>query len=81
MESELLSRVRRPARYIGGEVNQVKKDWSACDLTFALCFPDAYELAMSHTGLAVLYEVLNGLDGVLAERVFSPWGDAEQVMR
>jgi radical SAM family uncharacterized protein len=81
VESELLSRVRRPARYIGGEVNQVKKDWSACDLTFALCFPDAYELAMSHTGLAVLYEVLNDLDGVLAERVFSPWGDAEQVMR
>ncbi|MCF7974044.1 MAG: TIGR03960 family B12-binding radical SAM protein [Phycisphaerae bacterium] len=81
VESELLRRVRRPARYIGGEINQVKKDWSACDLTFALCFPDVYEVGMSHTGLAVLYEILNSQDGVLAERVFAPWGDAEQVMR
>jgi len=81
VESELLSRVRRPARYIGGEINQVKKDWSVCGFKFALCFPDAYELAMSHTGLAVLYEILNSQDDVLAERVFAPWGDAEQVMR
>ena len=81
IEQEFLPFVRRPARYIGGEVNQVRKDLSRCDLTFALCFPDVYEVGMSNTGIAILYHILNQLDGVAAERVFAPWTDAEQILR
>ncbi len=81
VEQEFLPFVRRPGRYIGGEINQIKKDLSQCDLTVALCFPDIYEVAMSHTGLAILYDCLNKLDGIAAERVFAPWIDAEKVLR
>ncbi len=81
VERELLDEVRRPARYTGGEVNQVLKDLAQCDLRVALCFPDVYEVAMSHSGLAILYTILNGLSGVAAERVFAPWIDAEAVLR
>lgn len=81
VEQEFLPFVRKPARYIGGEINQVKKDLAACELTVALCFPDVYEVGMSNTGLAILYHVLNQLDRVAAERVFSPWIDAEAVLR
>ena len=81
IEREFLPFVRRPGRYIGGEVNQTRKDLSRCDLTIALCFPDVYEVAMSHTGLAIIYDCLNRLEGVAAERVFAPWLDAETVMR
>ncbi len=73
--------VRRPGRYIGGEINQVKKDFEQCDLTIALCFPDVYEVAMSHTGLAIIYDCLNKLDGIAAERVFAPWPDLERELR
>jgi radical SAM family uncharacterized protein len=81
VERDLLDAVRRPARYIGGEVNQVLKDLAQCDVRVALCFPDVYEVAMSHSGLAILYTILNGLPGVAAERVFAPWTDAEAVLR
>ncbi|OHB73673.1 MAG: hypothetical protein A2Z25_06575 [Planctomycetes bacterium RBG_16_55_9] len=81
VEWEFLPFVRRPGRYIGGEINQVKKDMTRCELTVALCFPDVYEVAMSHTGLAIIYNCLNKLDGVAAERVFAPWIDAEKVLR
>jgi len=81
VEQELLPYVRQPARYIGGEINQIKKDPARCELTVALCFPDLYEVGMSHTGLAILYDVLNRLDYVVAERVFAPWIDAEQLLR
>ncbi len=80
VETEFLPSVRRPSRYIGGEVNQIKKDLNNCDLTFALCFPDIYEIAMSHTGLAIIYDVLNKLKWAAAERVFSLWPDAEDVL-
>jgi radical SAM family uncharacterized protein len=80
IEREFLPFVRRPGRYIGGETNQIKKDLSQCDLTVALCFPDVYEVAMSHTGMAILYECLNKIEGVAAERVFAPWMDAEKVL-
>ena len=73
--------VRRPSRYIGGEINQIKKDLTLCDLTVALCFPDIYEVAMSYTGLAIIYDILNKIDGVAAERVFAPWIDAENLLR
>jgi len=81
VEREFLAFVRRPGRYIGGEINQIKKDLSQCDLTVALCFPDVYEVAMSYTGLAIIYDILNRMDGVAAERVFAPWIDAEKVLR
>ncbi len=81
VEGELLPFVRRPGRYIGGEVNQVKKDIANWQVSFALCFPDVYEIGMSHTGLGIIYDCLNRMEGVAAERVFAPWGDAEKVMR
>jgi radical SAM family uncharacterized protein len=81
VEREFLPFVRRPGRYIGGEINQIKKDLSQCELAIALCFPDVYEVAMSHTGMAILYDCLNKIEGVAAERVFAPWTDAEKVLR
>lgn len=77
----LLPFVRSPARYIGGEVNQVRKNLNECAVRVALCFPDIYEIGTSYNGLGILYEILNGLEGVAAERVFAPWLDAEAVMR
>lgn len=73
--------VRKPARYIGGEVNQIKKNLTKTDLTIALCFPDTYEIAMSNTGLAIIYHALNLLPNVAAERAFAPWLDAEKILR
>ena len=81
VEGEFLPCVRRPSRYIGGEINQIKKDLSQSELTIALCFPDIYEVAMSYLGLAIIYDILNGIEGVAAERVFAPWTDAEKVLR
>ncbi len=81
IDREFLPFVRKPGRYIGGEINQIKKNLSKCDLTIALCFPDIYEVGMSHTGLAIVYECLNKIGSVAAERVFAPWLDAEKVLR
>jgi radical SAM family uncharacterized protein len=81
IDSEFLPFVRRPGRYIGGEINQIKKDLRLCDLTVALCFPDIYEVGMSHLGLAIIYDILNNIDGIAAERVFAPWLDAEKILR
>ncbi len=81
IEREFLPFVRRPGRYIGGEINQVKKDLTKCSLKAALCFPDVYEIAMSYMGLAIIYDILNKSEDVAAERVFAPWIDAEKIMR
>ncbi len=81
INKEFLPFVRKPGRYIGGEINQIKKDLSKCDLTVALCFPDIYEIGMSYTGLAIIYEILNKLDGVAAERAYALWVDAENLLR
>ena len=81
MSRDLLPFVRRPGRYIGGEINQVVKNLSACDVRVALCFPDIYEIGMSYLGIEILYSILNDLEGVAAERVFAPWFDAEDLMR
>ena len=81
LDQQFLPFVRRPSRYIGGEINQIKKDLAKCGLTVALCFPDVYEIGMSNMGLAIIYDVLNGLSGVAAERVFVPWIDAEEILR
>lgn len=81
LDREFLPFVRRPSRYIGGEINQIKKNLQGSDLTVALCFPDTYEVGMSHTGLAVIYEVLNRMENVAAQRAFAPWLDAEEILR
>ncbi len=81
VEQQFLPFVRTPSRYIGGEVNQIKKNLDACDLKVALCFPDVYEIGMSHTGMAIVYEALNRLPNVAAERVFLPWPDAQEIMK
>ena len=81
VNQQFLPFVRKPSRYIGGEINQIKKDLRCCDLTVALCFPDTYEVGMSYTGLAIIYDILNKIEGVAAERVFTPWTDAEKVLR
>jgi len=81
VDREFLPFVRKPGRYIGGEINQIKKDFRYCDLTVALCFPDVYEVGMSYMGLAIIYDILNRIDGVAAERVFAPWIDGEKVLR
>lgn len=75
----LLKQVEKPARYIGGEWNMTVK--TEADIHFALCFPDVYEIGMSHLGSRILYEVLNGMDGVACERFFCPWSDMEAAMR
>jgi len=77
----LLPSVRSPAQYIGGEINQVRKEHHTGDVTVALAFPDTYAIGMSHLGLAILYTVLNRMDGVIAERAYCPWIDAAAVMR
>lgn len=77
----LLSKVMKPARYVGGEWNSVVKKHEDVKLTVAYCFPDVYEVAMSHLGLRILYALLNERDDVAAERVYAPWPDMEQVMR
>jgi radical SAM family uncharacterized protein len=81
VEKDFLPFVRKPGRYIGGEINQTKKDLSRCNLKVALCFPDVYEVAMSYTGLMIIYDILNRINEVVAERVFAPWIDAEQILR
>ena len=77
----ILHEVQRPARYVGGEVNSVVKEWSRNKLKVALAFPDIYDLGMSNLGLAILYELINERDDMLAERVYLPWQDMERVMR
>lgn len=70
--------VEKPARYMGGEMGSIRKD--VADLRFALAFPDVYEVGMSHLGMRILYHILNGVDGIAAERVFAPWPDMEAQM-
>jgi hypothetical protein len=76
-----LALVEKPSRYIGGEVNSAKKDRSACRLSVALAFPDAYEVGMSHLGLQILYAILNAHPQICAERVYAPWPDMESRLR
>ena len=78
---ELLPLVQTPGRYIGGEINSIRKDWGKCRLTFALAFPDIYEIGMSHLGLQILYSILNNEPEIAAERFYAPWPDMESLMR
>ena len=77
----ILPRVQKPARYVGGEYHQTVKDPGEIDTRVAFCFPDTYEIGMSNLGLRILYGVVNRMDGVWCERVFTPWGDMEDEMR
>jgi radical SAM family uncharacterized protein len=77
----LLPLVRKPIQYVGGELNSVVSDWDAADIRWALMYPDAYEIGLPNQGIQILYEVLNGSDGVLAERTYSVWPDLEALMR
>ncbi len=73
--------VNKPGRYTGNELNVIKKDWSKCEVKFALIFPDLYEIGMSHVGFEILYHVLNKMNDVVAERVYSPAEDLEERLR
>ena len=78
---QILPRVQKPARYVGGEWGSVTKDKHNIDLRFAFCFPDVYEVGMSHLGSRILYGLLNDQKNIWCERVFAPWIDMEQEMR
>jgi radical SAM family uncharacterized protein len=78
---ELLFQVSKPARYTGGEWNSVIKNWETTPIHIALAFPDIYEIGMSNLAIHILYDILNKQPDVLAERVFAPWVDMEQVLR
>ncbi len=81
LSDEILLQVEKPARYIGQEVNMLKKDLSNVDVRFAMCFPDVYEIGMSHLGIQILYDMFNKMEGVYCERVYSPWVDLDKLMR
>ncbi|MBQ9930946.1 MAG: TIGR03960 family B12-binding radical SAM protein, partial [Firmicutes bacterium] len=76
----ILPTVQKPARYTGGEYNEIKKDLADVRVRVAFCFPDTYEIGMSNVGMRILYGVMNEMDGVWCERVFAPWSDMEQAM-
>ena len=77
----LLLSVQKPGRYSGGEINSVIKDKQKVDVRFAFCFPDTYEIGMSHLGMKILYSQFNSREDIWCERVFAPWTDFEEVMR
>ncbi len=81
LKDEILLKVDKPARYIGGEVNAVMKDPKEVEIRFAMCFPDVYEIGMSHLGIQILYDMFNRREDVWCERLYSPWTDLDKIMR
>lgn len=81
LSDEILLKIEKPARYIGNEVNMVVKDPASVDVRFCMCFPDVYEIGMSHLGIQILYDMFNSWDDVYCERVYSPWIDLDKIMR
>ena len=81
LSDEILLSIEKPARYIGGEVNSVMKDKDEVDIRFAMCFPDVYEIGMSHLGIQILYDMFNRRADTWCERVYSPWLDMDKVLR
>ncbi len=81
IQERLLAKVQKPARYTGGELNSVVKDKDAVKLRYAFCFPDSYEIGMSHLGMKILYSLVNERADAWCERVFAPWTDMEEEMR
>ena len=80
LRDEILLQVEKPARYTGGEVNSVMKDPEG-KVRVAMCFPDVYEIGMSHLGIQILYDMFNLRDDVYCERVYSPWVDLHKIMK
>ena len=81
LSEELLMKIDKPSRYIGGELNIVKKNPDDVEIRFAMCFPDVYEIGMSHLGIQILYDMFNKRDDTYCERVYSPWPDLDKEMR
>lgn len=81
LSDEILLKIDKPARYIGGEVNSIMKDRERVDIRFAMCFPDVYEIGMSHLGIQIIYDMLNQFEDTWCERVYSPWLDLDELMR
>lgn len=77
---KLLLKVQKPGRYVGGELNAVVKNKKDVDVRFAFCFPDTYEVGMSHLGMKILYSLFNSIPYIWCERVFAPWIDMEEEM-
>ncbi len=78
---EILMQVEKPSRYIGGEINMVKKNPEDVDIRFCMCFPDVYEIGMSHLGIQILYDMFNQREDTYCERVYSPWTDMDKMLR
>ena len=81
LSDEILLTIDKPARYIGNELNMVKKNPKDVEIRFAMCFPDVYEIGMSHLGMQILYDMFNKRDDIYCERVFSPWPDLHKIMK
>ncbi len=81
LPDQVLLRVEKPARYIGNEVNAVKKEKETVSIRFAMCFPDVYEIGMSHLGIQILYDMFNRREDTWCERVYSPWTDLHTIMK
>lgn len=81
LSDDILMKIEKPARYIGNEFNAVEKDKSRVQVRFAMCFPDVYEIGMSHLGIQIIYDMLNSWEDVWCERVYSPWVDLDAIMR
>lgn len=81
LSDEILLEIEKPARYIGNEINSVMKNKNEVDIRFAMCFPDVYEIGMSHLGIQILYDMFNRREDTWCERVYSPWPDLDAIMR
>ena len=81
LSDEILMKIDKPARYIGNELNSIKKDKEKTAIRFAMCFPDVYEIGMSHLGVQILYDMFNKMEDVWCERVYSPWPDLHKIMK
>ena len=81
LTDDILMKIEKPARYIGNEVNMVRKNPEAVKIRVAFAFPDVYEIGMSHLGIQILYDMFNKREDMWCERVYSPWPDLDRVMR
>lgn len=81
LSDDVLLQVEKPARYIGNEINMIKKNPKEVDIRFCMCFPDVYEIGMSHLGIQILYDMFNQREDIYCERVYSPWNDLDKIMR
>lgn len=81
ISDDILFKVEKPSRYTGGELNEIVKDLKEVDIRFAFCFPDVYEVGMSHLGSRILYHTINQRSDTYCERSFAPWPDMEEQLR